>query len=462
MFHVKHPQEETIAAIATPLGIGGVGVIRVSGAEAEPVLRRLFVSSNGAEMESHRMLHGWLIEPKTREKIDEVMACFMQSPKSYTGENVVEFYCHGGMAIIQKILSLVLESGARLAKKGEFTKRAFLNRKIDLAQAEGVLDLVSARTAEGAGFAIAQLEGKFSRIVSGLRDRLVMMLAELEAMIDFPEDLTELDYNGFIGGIDGFVEEIDRLLDSAVSGRVYRAGLPTVIIGKPNVGKSSLLNALLEEERAIVTDMPGTTRDAIEETISLHGLPLRIIDTAGIRHPKDRVEEFGVERTERELSEADLALVVLDVSNGLEELDKLVLKMARGKHIVIVLNKIDLGIIVNLEELRGLTSGAPIFRTSALKGEGIGCLKQGIFEYILSNVLNPVKDAIAINSRHRECLLAARKSLLLASESLGKNLPADLIAIDVKGAIVALGEVTGELVSEEVINAVFERFCVGK
>jgi tRNA modification GTPase len=462
VFHVKHPQDETIAAIATPLGIGGVGVIRVSGDGAGPILRRLFVSSNGTEIESHKMLHGWLVEPKTGEKADEVLACFMQSPSSYTGEDVAEFYCHGGMAIVQKALSLALESGARLAQKGEFTKRAFLNRKLDLAQAEAVLDLVAARTAEGAGLAVSQLEGRLSRTVNGLRDKLVKALAELEAFIDFPDDLPELDYNGICGRIDHFIEEIDRLLDSAGSGRVYREGLPAVIIGKPNVGKSSLLNALLEEERAIVTDIPGTTRDAIEETISIYGLPLRIIDTAGIRHPKDRVEEFGVERTERELGAADFTLIVVDVSSELDDLDKLVLDMAIGKHIVVVLNKADLGVRANLEELRSLAGGAPTFMTCALSGEGIDSLKTGIFDYILSNIFIPSKDAVIINSRHKECLLRARGGLVQAGESLRSNLPADFVAIDLKAAIVALGEVTGELVSEEVVNAVFDQFCVGK
>ena len=387
MFHVKHPLNETIAAIATPLGIGGVGVIRVSGAEAGLLLKRLFVSSNGYDIESHKMMHGWLVEPKTGERIDEGMACFMQSPRSYTGEDVVEFYCHGGMAIVQKALSLALLSGARLAHKGEFTKRAFLNRKLDLAQAEAVLDLVSARTVGGAGLAVSQLEGRLSGLVKGIRDQLISMLAELEATIDFPDDLPELEYSDFSERIELLIEEIDGLLTSAASGRIYREGLPAVIVGKPNVGKSSLLNALLDEDRVIVSDMPGTTRDAVDETISLFGLPLRVIDTAGIRHPKDMVEEFGVERTERELGASDFALVVVDVSSQLEDLDKLVLNMVRSKHMAVVLNKVALGVRVNLEELRKLTGGVPTFRTSALSGEGIDALKRGLFDYILSHVL---------------------------------------------------------------------------
>lgn len=459
---MKHAADDTIAAIATPLGIGGIGVVRVSGERAKEILARLFVCSNGSRIDSHRMLHGWLVDPKTDLKIDESLACFMRSPKSYTGEDVVEFYCHGGLPVVQRALELALDSGARLAQKGEFTRRAYLNGKMDLAQAEAVLDLVNAQTTQGAGFAVWQLEGRLSNIVKGIRSGLVDMLAELEALIDFPGDLPELNYDQFVQRVGGSIQEIDKLLATAGSGRIYREGLPTVIIGKPNVGKSSLLNTLLGEERVIVAELPGTTRDSIEETVSVQGMPLRIIDTAGIRHPKDRAEEFGVERTQKELAAAAFTLVVIDASAELESLDKMVLGMASGKHVALVLNKIDLGIRINQNELGKLVNGSPTFKVSALTGEGIGELKEGVFKYIQSHLGRPVGGAIVINARHKECLARAKESLDRLSKSASQRMPADFMTIDLKDAVVGLGEVSGELVSEEVINAIFERFCVGK
>lgn len=459
---MKHSADDTIAAIATPLGIGGVGVIRVSGEKARDVLARLFVSSNGTKVVSHLMLHGWLVDPKSKERVDRVLACFMRSPKSYTGQDVVEFYCHGGMALVRKILDLTLASGAKLAARGEFTKRAFLNGKFDLAQAEAVLDLVKAQTSDGAGFAVRQLEGKLSKKVSGARQKLIEMLARIEAVIDFPEDVPELDYNAFIRRLEGFLEEIDGLLGSAASGRIYREGLASVIVGKPNVGKSCLLNALLEEERAIVTNIPGTTRDSIEETINVCGLPLRLIDTAGIRHPRDRAEEFGVERAERELAAADFVLTVIDASAALDELDKAIINKACGKAGVVVLNKVDLGIKVDLRDLKMRAKGFLFFETSALYGKGIKELKMGIFNNIHSCLGLPGAGAVVINARHKECLERARQALLKTLESSRTRQPVDFLTIDLKDAIVALGEVGGELVSDEVINAVFDQFCVGK
>ena len=349
-----------------------------------------------------------------------------------------------------------------MAQKGEFTKRAFLNGKIDLAQAEAVLDLVKAQTREGAGLAVRQLEGRLSRIVISTRIRLLGMMAELEARIDFPEDLPSLNYNAFIKRLQPFIKEIDKLLASSVSGRIYREGLPMAIIGKPNVGKSSLLNALLGEERAIVTEIPGTTRDAIEETLSVQGMPLRIIDTAGIRHPRDKAEEFGVDRAEKELDAAELALIVIDASEGLDGLDRMVLNRATGKPGIVVLNKVDLGTKASLAEVDALSKGMTAFKTSALRRKGIEELKFGILELIKAGFNLPGEDAITINVRHRECLLKAKEGLERSLASCRKGLPVDFITIDLKDAILALGEVTGELVSEEVVNTIFEHFCVGK
>lgn len=459
---MKHQQEDTIAAIATPLGEGGVGVVRVSGEGSKEALSRLFISSNGSEIASHKMLTGWLINPTSKIKIDQIMACYMRGPKSYTGEDVVELYCHGGPAVVQQVLNIALSSGVRLATKGEFTKRAFLNGKLDLSQAEAVLDLVKARTAQGAGYAVNQLEGKLSKAVHGIRTRAMGILATLEAQIDFPEDVPELNHKAIMSQLSSLRGDITNLLDSARAGRVFRQGVAAVIAGKPNVGKSCLLNALLGEDRAIVTDLPGTTRDAIEETIDVNGLPLRVIDTAGIRRPRDKAEELGVERAENELVAADFALIVVDASRPLDKQDKKIAEMANKVPRAMVLNKVDLRKIVKRAEVRKLAGRTPIFEVSALYGQGINELKKGIYAIIMEGLGQSSRNPIVVNTRHSECLRRADEALSKAALSSKQKMSADFISIDIKDAVLALGEVSGELVSEEVINAIFEQFCVGK
>ncbi|MFH1684529.1 MAG: tRNA uridine-5-carboxymethylaminomethyl(34) synthesis GTPase MnmE [Candidatus Margulisiibacteriota bacterium] len=461
MFHVKHSFGDTIAAIATPLGEGGVGIVRVSGAEAKAILSHLFVSSNGSEINSHKMLIGWMVDPSKNVKVDQIMACYMKAPKSYTGEDVVEFYCHGGTAVVRQVLNIVLSSGSRLATRGEFTKRAFLNNKLDLSQAEAVLDLVKARTTLGAGHAVNQLEGKLSGIVAELKARVMQVMAGLEAQIDFPDDVPSLDHDALIDQLNSIREEIASLISSASDGKVYKEGLATVIVGKPNVGKSCLLNALLGEQRAIVTDQPGTTRDAIEELLNLDGLALRIIDTAGVRPPQDKAEELGVERAEKELLTADFALVVVDASEPLNDLDKKVINMASNLPKVVVLNKVDLGDVVDKGSIEAIAGKCPVFEVSALYGNGMKEFKKG-----LSEAIRPGRDgcgnAVTINARHLECLIRADSGLERAIASCNGRMTVDFITIDIKDALLALGEISGEMVSEEVINAVFEQFCVGK
>jgi len=320
-----------------------------------------------------------------------------------------------------------------------------------------VLDLIAAPTEKSARFALGQLEGRLSKIALDMRKKLLGLLAEVEAAIDFPEDVPELNYKELHKKIGEQVEKIEGLLKTAMIGKVFKEGLATTIIGKPNVGKSSLLNSLLGEERAIVTDVPGTTRDTIEEVLDVHGVPLRIIDTAGIRHPKDRVEEFGIVRTEREIADADFIVMVVDASQGLDEMDKVVILRGKGKKGVVVLNKIDLGRKITDKELKGLTNGFKVYETSALTGQGINELIDGIHQGVQGFCGGEGESAIAINSRHRECLTRAKEGLERAIE--GQD---DCIAIDLKEAVMALGEISGELVSEEVINAIFEKFCVGK
>lgn len=449
---MKHSHGGTIAAIATPLGSGGVGVIRVSGKRAQSTLTSLFLSSNGKKVESHRMLHGWIIDPLSNEKIDEVMACLMLSPKSYTGEDVVEFYCHGGMAIVQKVLSLTLDSGSRLAKRGEFTKRAFLNGKLDLVQAEAILDLVNTQSFKGAGLAVRQLEGKLSLLVQGIRQKLIALLSEFEVGIDFPDDGPDMDYDAVLRKINAYIKEINIMLGDTKLGRIYRQGMVVVIVGKPNVGKSSLLNALLGEERAIVTNIPGTTRDSIEESIDINGLPLRLIDTAGLRKAKGKAERCGVIRTEYEIDAADLVLIVIDASNPLDKQDKLILEKTKDKQRIVVLNKVDLRCRLKIKG----------YKTSALTGQGIGELKQGILSVISDGIGMAGKDSVAINERHVECLKRAETALKRVEEGCKNRDYVDAVCLDLKEAIVSMGEVTGETVSEEVINSIFEKFCVGK
>jgi len=456
---VKHSLDDTIAAIATPLGAGGVGIIRISGDQAVRISGKT-ISNFPKKIKPQRVYHGWISDKG--KKIDEILYYYMKAPSSYTGEDVVEINCHGGVAIVQSILQLIIGVGARVAEKGEFTKRAFLNKKLDLSQAESVADLVSAPTGKSAGYALQQLEGKLSKIVIRTRKKLLDVLAKIEASIDFPDDIPSTNHAKLRQDFKKCIDEVDELLKTSLKGKVYREGLATVIIGKPNVGKSSLLNALLGEERAIVTEVPGTTRDAIEEMFSVNGLPLRIIDTAGIRHPKDKVEELGVGRTEKEIAAADFIIMVVDASKKLNQEDKAVVLKGKGKQGVVVFNKVDLGLGTSEKELKKITNGFKVFKTSALKGQGIEALVGGIFEALRGLNETEGKTAVAINSRHRECLLRAREGLGHAIKSCRAKAPVDCIAIDLKEAIVVLGEISGEQVSEEVINAIFSRFCVGK
>lgn len=460
---MKPSLDDTIAAIATPQGIGGVGIVRISGSQARVILS-LLLSPNNGKVEDHKMSHGWLVDPLDKAGVDEVMACFMASPRSYTGEDVAEIYCHGGRAILQNVLNLVLGNGARLAEKGEFTKRAFINGRIDLSQAEAVADLVSAPTGQGAGLALNQLKGKLSQVVRELKAKLLDVLASLEAVLDFPDDVPEIDCNNVESRLAGCVEEVEKLIEGFKVGRIYREGLSTVIVGKPNVGKSSLLNALLGEERAIVTEVPGTTRDTIVEMMDVRGLPLRIVDTAGIRQPRNKVEEFGVERTAKEIDAADFVLVVLDASEKLNRRDREIVLKGKGKAGVLVMNKIDKGVKIADADVRKLSNGFRVFKTSALYGKGIRELIDGIYGLVHSKAAANLtgNDAVAINARHRECLGRAKAALRKSIEGCHKRLPADFITIDLKDAVVALGEISGELVSDEVLDEIFDRFCVGK
>ncbi|MDI6731913.1 MAG: tRNA uridine-5-carboxymethylaminomethyl(34) synthesis GTPase MnmE, partial [Candidatus Margulisbacteria bacterium] len=408
----------------------------------------------------HQMRHGWLINPLNNAKTDDVLACFMKGPRTFCGEDTAEIYCHGGPAVLSMALQIVIEQGARLAERGEFSKRAFLNGKIDLAQAEAILDLIKAPVKESAGTAIEQLRGGLSRTINEIKGEMVKISAKIEAGIDFPGE--QEGEEGAGQEIEKLIIKVEALIKTADYGRIYREGLAVAIVGKPNVGKSSLLNSLVGSERAIVSSLPGTTRDTIEEQICLHGMPIRVVDTAGIRHPKDEAEGFGVERAKRELDAAEFAIVVLDGSNGIGEEDKRILELsAKGRGIVLI-NKTDLGIKITCDIIKPFAENKPIFFASLLKGEGVEELKKGIYDETLKQIGRPAEGALAINARHKECLARAQESLHEAKQELEGEGPREEISRHLKAAVMAAGEISGEEVSDEIINAIFDKFCIGK
>lgn len=459
MFHVKHSPDDTIAAIVTPVGVGGVGIIRICGKETEPIFKKI-IHTNPKLIADHQMIHGWLINPLNNEKIDDVMACFMKGPRTFTGEDTGEIYCHGGPVILDKALSLILEQGARIAERGEFSKWAFLNGKIDLVQAEAILDLIKAPVKESAGAAIEQLKGALSRTVKEIKTAIIELCAKIEAGIDFPDEFEE---EGKVGEkLAGLIERISQLIATADYGRIYREGLAVAIVGKPNVGKSSLLNFLLGSERALVSSLPGTTRDSIEEQIIIKGMPIKVVDTAGIRHPKDEVERFGIKRAKDELKTAEFAIAVLDGSQAFDDDDRKILQLSAKKPGIIIINKTDLEIKITSDIINPLAGKKPLFFVSLLKGEGREELKSGIYDEALRKTGRTTEGALTINARHKECLTKGQKCLLEAEQGIAGRAPLEVIAIPLKEAILAFGEISGEKVSDEIVNAIFDKFCVGK
>ena len=454
---------DTIAAIATPIGSeSGVGIIRISGPGALKVIKPLFKPSKEGQFSSHIVRHGWIMDgPK---EIDQVLVTYMAAPRTYTGEDVVEISCHGGGLILKNVLELAIKVGARLAHRGEFTKRALLNGKIDLTQAEAVIDLIKARTKQGSLASAAQLKGALSFQILTLRGALLGLLAEIEASIDFPDEIDEIDLKKAQNGISTSLVTIEALISTADLGRLYREGITVVIAGRPNVGKSSLLNALIREDRAIVAEEPGTTRDAIEETLNLRGIPVVLIDTAGIRQSSHKVEMIGIDRAVRALEKADLVLLVMDRSEGItpEDLD-LITKTERSIRLI-VLNKADKPNKLRIGDLEPIINKGPLraVEISALNGEGISELEEAIFDTVVSNKVVAQNMDVMVNLRHQEALVRAKELLQRAQDSLEKHMQSDFVSIDIKGAVAALGEVTGENVSDEIIDRIFEEFCVGK
>lgn len=461
--------DQTIVAVATPLGEGGIGIVRLSGPKAMEIGDKIFRAKGGQklqELKTYRLRYGRIVDPVTDQLIDEAIALVMRGPHSYTGEDVVELQCHGGVISVRAVLDLALRSGARLAEPGEFTKRAFLNGRLDLSQAEAVIDIIQAPTALGLEVAVDQLEGSLSRRIKEIQTSLYNIVVKVEASLDFPEeDLPEVDLEELEEAMADSLAELANLLATADDGRILREGLKTVITGKPNVGKSSLLNKLLDENRALVTDIPGTTRDTIEEVVNLRGIPLRLIDTAGIRESTDVVEQLGVARSLHLLEQADLVLHVLDSSVPLTTEDHQILVKTKDQKRVILVNKVDLAPVWDVSALGDL-SDEPILEISLVdQGEElVDQLAEVIFSYVGSgNIKSSAGSrALVTRTRHKQALQKARESLEQALATFRGGLPLDLIAVDLYEALERLGEITGETVREHVLDQIFSQFCIGK
>ncbi len=451
--------QDTIIAPITPAGEGGVGVLRLSGSRAEAFLLQFFHPSRPtARFRSHQLYHGHIHAPDG-EIIDEVLAVIMRSPSSYTREDVAEVHCHGGTVVVRRLLDLFIDAGVRLARPGEFTLRAFLNGRIDLAQAEAVADIIGCASEGARRIAIGQLEGKLSAALNHFRTVIIEQLALVEIHIDFPEeDIDFPSYDRLLTSVSRVMADIDHLLESFDAGRTLREGISLLILGKPNVGKSTLMNALLGEERAIVTAIPGTTRDIIEERFTLGGVPLRLLDTAGIRDTNDVVEREGVRRAREKIGSAELVLLVIDGSAPLDAEDLLALEACRGSRVIVVINKADLG----------TPAAAPIpdfpsVSISARKGDGVAVLQNTIRDTVLGHFGRAGQETILLSDRrHRQALLRAREALEVFRQKIEDGVAPELLAVELRTALDAFGEITGETTPDEILHHIFSRFCIGK
>lgn len=459
---MQYSIDDTIVAIATSIGQSGIGVIKLSGPEAYPIVWRLFRPVNSlSELQPHRLHYGYLVDPASQKAVDEVMVVYMPRPHSYTRQDVVEIQAHGGIAPLQQILKLTLELGARPAEAGEMTLRAFLNGRIDLAQAEAVLDVIEAKTEAALRVATEQLSGSLSERVAGTRAALMDVLAFLEASIDFVED--EIPFRDVIPPLNEAVRRLEELLEGAERGLIYRQGVRVAIVGRPNVGKSSLLNALLRGNRAIVTDIPGTTRDTLEETINIGGIPLVLVDTAGIRAaPLDAVEQIGVERSRAALERADAALLMVDGSHPLQPEDWEIERLIGPKPVLLVVNKEDLPPVLGTEALAEFLPGAERVYLSAQTGAGIDRLEEALTGLILSGRVTTADTPLVSNPRHQALLQQALSHTQAAVTAQQAGISPDLVSIDVREAVEALGQITGETVTDDLLETIFSNFCIGK
>ncbi len=458
--------DDAIAAISTAQGNGGIGIVRISGRDSVDIADRIFKAAGGAKIndkKSHTITYGEVVDPKTGEVIDEALLMLMLSPRTYTKEDVVEINCHGGFHVTNKVLEVVLNNGARLAEPGEFTKRAFLNGRIDLTQAEAVMDVIESKTELSRRTAVNQLGGSVKEKVHELREEILDMIAAIEAAIDYPEhDVEEETRSDMYSRTTKLKAEINKLLESADMGRIIREGAEAVILGKPNVGKSSLLNLLLMEDRAIVTDIPGTTRDTVEEYMNLGGVPVKIVDTAGIRETADTVEKIGVEKSMKRAEEADIIFMVLDASLPLTDEDMEILDFIKNKRAIILVNKTDVGNVIDIDILREYTDIRNIIFVSVKENTGMDKLTERFKEMFLNGDIESKESVLISNTRHKNMLFKAEEALNCALVTIDSGMPEDFISMDLQDALSALGEITGDSVDDEIIDRIFTRFCLGK
>ncbi len=457
---------DTIVAISTALGNGGIGIVRMSGKNCFEILNKIFIpkkKQNIEDIPGYSIKYGYIIDYKTGEKLDEVLVSFFKKPRSYTTENMCEINTHGGMIIEQKILEQCLEAGAKLAEPGEFTKRAFLNGRIDLSQAEAIIDLINAKTTQEAKASFHQLEGNLSQKIQEIRKDILSVMADIEASIDYPEyDIEEVSDKKAMMQIEEIQDKLKTLEKSFDTGKILKEGIRTVIIGKPNAGKSSLLNAMLNEERAIVSKREGTTRDTIEEMIQLHGIPLKIIDTAGIRKTEDEIEKIGVEKALRLLEDADLIISIFDNTKELDEEDIEILKLIKEKKAIILLNKIDeCDIHLENEEIIK-EANKPVIKISAKNKQGLESLYEEILDMFQLNEIQINDGNLITNIRHKNQIKSAINRMEEAKNGLRDNMPIDLVSIPIKEALEDLSAITGENVTEDIISEIFSKFCLGK
>ena len=453
----------TIASISTAPGIGGIGIIRMSGEKCFEILDKIFFAKNPCDIDDikgYTMKYGQI---KNKDKIvDEVLVSYFKTPHSYTTENMCEINSHGGIVIMREILELCLENGAELAEPGEFTKRAFLNGRIDLSQAEAVIDIINAKSNREAKEGIKQLEGYLTQEINKIKEKILEIMTNIEVSIDYPEyDVEEMLDKEIKEKLLPIKVELQKLLKSFDNGKIIKEGIKTAIIGRPNAGKSSLLNAILKEDRAIVTEIEGTTRDTIEEFVNINGIPLKLIDTAGIRNTENEVEKLGIEKSKKLAKEADLCIVIIDSSKKLNSEDKDILNMVEPKKTIIILNKIDLKTLVD-KDTDLISNFKNVIKISALKKEGIEDIYQKISQMFNFNEINLDNEIVITNERHKNIIKKAIENINKAEESIDKNMPVDIVAISIKDVLANLGEITGDVASEEIINEIFARFCLGK
>ena len=456
---------DTITSISTPMGEGAIGIVRLSGPEAVEIGDKLYKGKKKLkDVPSHTINYGHIIDPETDEVVEEVMISVLRAPKTFTREDIIEINCHGGILTINRILELTMTHGARMAEPGEYTKRAFLNGRIDLSQAEAVMDFIRSKTDRASKVAMNQIEGRLSDLIKQQRQSILEILAQVEVNIDYPEydDVEDATTEFLLAQSKKIKNEIDQLLETGTQGKIMREGLSTVIVGKPNVGKSSMLNNLIQDNKAIVTEVAGTTRDVLEEYVNVRGVPLRLIDTAGIRDTEDIVEKIGVERSRKALSEADLILFVLNNNEPLTEEDRTLYEVIKNEDAIVIVNKTDLERRLDIEEVKTMIGDTPLIQTSMLKQEGVDELELQIRDLFFGGELQNQDMTYVSNSRHISLLKQARQTIQDAIDAAEAGIPMDMVQIDLTRTWELLGEIIGESASDELINQLFSQFCLGK